>query len=279
MSKNKIAIFIISHERAKTQLTYNLLKKCNYTGDTYIIVDSEDRELGLYKELYPKELIVFDKEVMLHDTDIDTVDNFNNKKTALLPSNYCFDLAKALKINYFLKLDDDFKDLMYRYVDKEKLKSSKIKSLDNIIAVLLNYMENTKVDCLSFGNAGSYIGGANGRFKNKIGRNNAGSFLFRTDTKIRFLGTRQEDYNIVAKYSQMGKLFFEILDLCITTSKRGDNIGGCAEDYKDTGMYVVNFYSIIVAPNCTKIGFKKDFNIKRNYNAMCPKIISERWKK
>lgn len=278
MNKNNFAIFIISHERADRQLTYNLLRRCNYTGKIYIVVDDEDKELELYHELYPDELIVFSKDEMLKD-GVDTVDNFRNKKTALLPSNFCFEYAKSLRLDYFLKLDDDLRDLMYRYVDEGKLKASKFTRMDDIMAVLIDFMEKTKVDCLSFGNAGSYIGGANGRFKEKIGRNNAGSFLFKTDTDIRFLGTRQEDYNIVAKYSQVGRLFFEILDLCITTSQRGDNKGGCAEDYKDTGMYVVNFYSIIVAPSCTKIGFKKDFNIRRNYNAMCPKIINERWKK
>lgn len=278
MMKNNFAIFIISHERANNQFTYEALKKSGYTGNIYIIVDDSDEQLELYKKKYPKEIIIFNKDEMLKK-GIDTVDNFNNKKTALIPSNYCFELAKEKGLKFFLKIDDDIKSFNYRYEENSKLKSKPINNMDGVISLFIEYLENTKIDCLAFGNAGGYIGGLNGKFSEKVSRNIAGSFLFKTDTDIRFIGTRQEDFNTIAKYTPRGKLFFEILDVCICTSKRNENSGGCSTDYKNAGMYTVNFYSIIVGPSFTKMICKEDFTVKRNYNALEPKILNERWKK
>ena len=83
-----------------------------------------------------------------------------------------------------------------------------------------------------------------------------------------------------AQHSKLGKLIFEIYRIGISSPKRGTNKGGLQEDYEKAGFYIANFYSIIVAPYCCKIGIKNNnFILKRNWERFAPKIINEVYKK
>lgn len=276
--KNSFAIMIISHKRANTQLTYETLKRTGYTGKVYIIIDDEDDQLELYKEKYGDIVKVFNKDEMLEITD--TVDNFKNKTNCVLPSRYLKILAEELKLDYYMRIDDDIEDIRERYIEDNKLRGREVKDLDKIIELFLNYMNNTNISCLSFGNQGGYIGGINGKFKNGVGRNNNQNFIFKTKDNLEFIGTRCEDFCTIAKYGNIGKLLFEIYKIGINSPERGSNAGGLQEDYIQSGFYVANFYPIIVAPYCCKI-IKRNNNItlKRNWDRFAPKIISEVYKK
>ena len=141
-------------------------------------------------------------------------------------------------------------------------------------------MDNANISCLSFGNQGGYIGGINGKFKNGMGRNNNQNFILKTKDKIEFVGTRNEDFNMVATYSKIGKLIFEIYRIGISSPEQGSNSGGLQTDYENAGFYIYNFYSIIVAPYCCKIYMKNNkFTLKRNWDKFAPKIINEVYKK
>ena len=58
-SKRNFAAFILSHGRADRVYTYNSLRRQGYTGKIYIIVDDQDDQVDLYKQKYPKQVIVF----------------------------------------------------------------------------------------------------------------------------------------------------------------------------------------------------------------------------
>lgn len=275
---NNFAILIKSHKRANSLLTYETLKNTGYIGDVYIIVDDEDNQLAEYKKKYKKNIKVFNKDEMLKYAD--TIDNLKNKNNALLPAIYANILANELGLEYYMLIDDDISSIRERYEENGKLKGRDIKDINKIISLFINYMEKANISVLSFGNEGGYIGGANGKFKNGIGRNNNQNFIIKTKDNISFLGTRNEDFNMVAHYSKLGKLIFEIYRIGIKSPERGTNDGGLQDDYKQSGFYTANFYSIIVAPYCCKIGSRNNkITLKRNWERFAPMVISEVYKK
>ena len=274
----KFAIMIISHKRADTQLTYETLMRTNYTGAVYILVDDEDPQLEDYIKNYGDIVKVFNKDKMLEITE--TVDNFQNKTNCVLPSTYCRLLAEELKLDYYMRIDDDISSIRERYVENGKLKGRDIKNIDKIFNAFIKYMENTNISCLSFGNEGGYIGGANGKFKKEIGRNNNQNFIMKTKDDLHFIGTRSEDFCMIANYSKVGKLIYEIYKIAIRSPERGSNEGGLQDDYAKAGLYVANFYGIIVAPYCCKIIERNNkFTLKRDWDKFGPMLISEEYKK
>lgn len=62
MVRDSFAAFILSHGRANNVKTVRLLESANYTGKWYIILDSEDSQIDMYKSNFGEEhIIVFDK--------------------------------------------------------------------------------------------------------------------------------------------------------------------------------------------------------------------------
>ena len=53
--QDNFAVFILSHGRAGTIKTLKMLKKGNYTGKTYIIIDNQDEQGEEYKKLYGEQ--------------------------------------------------------------------------------------------------------------------------------------------------------------------------------------------------------------------------------
>ena len=274
---NTFAVFIISHKRAESLLTLKSLYEANYSGDIYIIVDDQDEQLEIYKEKYGDKVIVFSKQEMYKKTD--TVDNFNKLESAVYSRNFCFELAKKLDIEYFLLIDDDIQHFQIRYVKNGKLKGKRVKDFDKVLELLIELLKIENIACISFGSEGGFIGGASGKFSKGVGRTCCAATILKSKEDITYNGTQNEDFNICVKYSVFGKMFFEIYSTSIMSPKRNSNKGGI--DYQKNGnMYRSNFYSVIVAPNCCKIGVKgNDFILRKNWNAFAPKIINERWKK
>ena len=59
---NNFCVFILSHGRANNVKTLETLKKANYTGDWYIVIDNEDSTANEYYKKFGKDkVIMFDK--------------------------------------------------------------------------------------------------------------------------------------------------------------------------------------------------------------------------
>lgn len=278
MKNKSFAILIISHKRADTQLTYETFKKAGYTGEIYIVVDDEDPQLEDYKRKYGDIIKVFSKDEMLEITE--TVDNFRNKTNCVLPSMYLKKFAEENNLEFYMRVDDDILSVRERYVEDGLFKGKDVENLDKVIDLFIEYMRKANISCLSFGNDGGYIGGANGKFRNGMGRNNNQTFIMKTADKLEFIGTRAEDFNMVATYSKIGKLIYEVYKISIGSPERGSNEGGLKEDYEQSGFYTANFYSVIVAPYCCKIGMRNGkITLKRKWDRFAPMVISEVYKK
>jgi hypothetical protein len=107
----KYAVFILTHGRPNSQKTLNLLRKCNYTGQIYLLCDDEDTTLEQYKQNYGDIVLVFSKRDYYDKVDI--MDNFPDNKTPVFARHACFDFAKQLDLDYFIMLDDDYTGIEY----------------------------------------------------------------------------------------------------------------------------------------------------------------------
>ena len=52
--RDDFAVFILTHGRADNMATAKMLKKTNYTGKIYFIIDNEDEQAERYKSVIEK---------------------------------------------------------------------------------------------------------------------------------------------------------------------------------------------------------------------------------
>lgn len=94
--RNDFAVFILTHGRADRMYTMEMLKKGNYTGKWYLILDDMDDQLEQYKEKFGADhCIVFDKEAAYKRTD--TMDNFHTMNVILYARNECWSGSMSIK--------------------------------------------------------------------------------------------------------------------------------------------------------------------------------------
>lgn len=277
---NNFAVFILTHGRPDNVKTYNTLKKCGYTGTTYLICDDEDNRLQEYKEKF-KNVLVFNKDEV--KKNIDVADNFNKRNVILYARNVCFEFAEKLGLDYFLELDDDYTNFEFKYIEENKLKSKKIKNLDYIFDLMLEYLEKTNALTVAFGQGGDFVGGVDGCIKDGTKRKAMNSFFCKTKNKFKFIGSINEDVNTYTLLGSQGKLFITILDIALEQMQTQANKGGMTETYLDSGTYLKSFYSVMIMPSAVKIGLMGNKNMrihhKIDWNKCVPKIINEKYKK
>lgn len=98
--RSDFVAFILSHGRADRVSTYELLRKCGYTGDIRIVIDNEDSTTQEYYDKFGNEVVMFNKPFVANY--FDPCDNQDNRKTIVYARNACFDLAKELGYTYFI---------------------------------------------------------------------------------------------------------------------------------------------------------------------------------
>lgn len=274
--RDDFAIFILSHGRAETMTTFDFLRRKGYSGKLFIVVDDEDEQKNMYKQIYGEEVVkIFCKKEYFEKVDTYSIDG--NTKSVVFARNAAYDIADVLGITYFCEFDDDLTDVAIRYIDGNKLKSKSDYNFDDLCNAMLELLQCDKVWALSFGQAFNYIGGINGRFKSRLERQAFGFYFLKTTHRIHYKGITNEDMNTILELGQQGKVTFSVLDFMAASPERTTNEGGNFELYNSMTKYVRNFYPLITAPSCVKM--KSNGEIERKQNSMFPKILSERWKK
>lgn len=284
-ANNNYAVFILSHGRPTNVITYQSLRKQGYTGKIYIIVDDEDKTIDEYKVKYKNEVIVFSKKEYQNTFDI--MDNFVGNKVIVYARNACYDIARQLKLDYFFEYEDDYTQFQYRYIDKDSLRGTQIKSLDVIFDAMITCLNETNANTIAFAQGGDFIGGA-GAFKNNTFKRKAmNSFVFKVNQNkaddIIFVGRMNDDVNTYLSLGKVGKLFFQISNINLVQLATQSNSGGNTDAYKAYGTYVKSFYSVMIAPNCCKISLmgRTDKRIHHSiqWKNAVPKILEEKYKK
>lgn len=284
--RNNFAAFILTHGRPNKVITYKSLLKAGYTGKIYIIIDNEDKTVGEYKKIFGDKVIIFDKKQI--SDKIDEGDNFEDRRAIIYARNACFDIAKKLKIKYFIQLDDDYTIFAYTHNKSNDFKQTPIKNIDNIFDLFVDYFKETTVQSIAFIQSGDLIGGGENTFlKNNhypfIKRKAMNTFICSTDKKFSFVGRINEDVNTYVRYGSTGILFLTIPDCRIIQLPTQSNKGGMTELYLDSGTYIKSFYTIMYHPSSVKIKLMGESHKRLHHSIKwintVPKILDESYKK
>lgn len=213
--RDDFAVFILSHGRAGNVVTLQTLRNLKYNGKWYIIVDDEDDEVQAYRENFGTEhVIMFCKQDIIDRTD--TMDNFLEHRAIVYARNASFKIAKDLGLTYFLMLDDDYKEIMFRYADGKQLRTKRLKhgEINRIFDAMLKFLDVSGAATVAFAQGGDFVGGLEGgNFKKRLLRKAMNSFFCRVDRPIEFRGTMNEDVTTYTTLGSRGVLFFTFVDM------------------------------------------------------------------
>lgn len=284
MNNSSFCAFILSHGRANNVKTYATLRKRGYTGRIFVVIDDEDKELPKYKERYGDELIVFSKDEAAKFCD--PMDNFNDRRTPLFARNYIWTIAERVGVEYFVELDDDYGDFIFKYDrDRNFVSQIKIPSLDAVFDVLVDFLRTTPTTVVAMAQGGDFIGGPHGMFGKKIflRRKTMNVFICSVSKPFYFYGIMNDDVNSYIWGGNTGKLHFTHNILCVQQPETQQNKGGITELYLDRGTYNKSFYSVMLEPSCAKISAMGQVDMRIHHKIVwkycTPKIIDEKWKK
>lgn len=281
--RNDFAVFILTHGRADSVATMRALEKGGYTGKWYMIIDNEDDEADLYRGNFGSDhVVMFDKQRAYDRTD--TMDNFNEHRAIVYARNESFRIAKNLGLKYFLMLDDDYKEIDFRFREGEKLAAKPARNLDRIFEDMLRFLDASGAATVAFAQGGDFVGGLDGgNFKKGILRKAMNSLFCRTDRPIDFRGTMNEDVTTYTMLGSRGRLFFTLCAMCVIQIPTQSLDGGMTEAYLESGTYLKTFYSVMAMPSCIKVSmmYSKHRRIHHRINWECcvPKILNEKYKK
>jgi hypothetical protein len=253
---NNIAIFILTHGRANNVLTYKTIKKTNYTGKIYFIVDDADEQIELYKKNFGADkVIVFNKLKVLKEIKFDLIDNVKNFRTIIFARNACFNIAKELGIRYFMQLDDDYTGFYYIKPERHKLKHIQITKFNEVLQIMLTFFKNTNFKSIAMAQGGDFLGGNKGGFlkSRKRKRKCMNSFLCDVQRPFKFIGRINEDVNTYVNGARNGSLFLTIPRLCLVQKQTQSNKGGMSGAYEDLGTYVKSYPTVMLSPSSVRI--------------------------
>lgn len=284
--RHKFACFIFSHGRAKTMTTHALLRKSGYTGMIYIICDDEDDQIEDYKKLEneKQKVIIFNKSKYVDSGEIDSLDNFHKHYCLLWGRNAGFDIAEELGLEYFVQLDDDYREFLFRYPEEGKLKANKVLDLDYIFDLYLDFMDTDKrIKSVAFMQGGDFIGGVNSWLKNPCKRKVMNSWFCKTERRIHFKGTMNDDVNTYCDGGARGDLYFSFNNPIIVPEQTQKIDGGMSVIYADMGTYIKSFYTVMLCPSFVTVstmgGSHQRIHHRINSKNGFPMIISDKWKK
>lgn len=280
--ENNFAVFILTHGRPDNVLTYSTLKKCGYNGKIYLVVDNEDKHIKKYQDNFGEEFVkIFDKKSMADS--IDEANNFDNRKVIVHARNYCFTLAKELGYKYFIQLDDDYYEFIYKFSDTKGQVLSK--DINKIFNLMFDFYNKTDALSICFAQTGDFIGGVdNGKGVYRFAKRKCmNSFFCSTDREFQFLGSINEDVNTYTTLASRGGLFLTIPVFAINQKDSQTQKDGMSDIYKLQGTYIKSFTTVLMQPSNVKVSIMNATH-KRIHHSIAwknttPMIVSQDFKK
>lgn len=275
MENKDFTVFILTHGKPNDVITYNLLKKCGYTGSIYLILDNEDKTIPQYQNKFGIENVkIFDKNAMANE--VDEGNNLGNRKAVIFARNASFKIAKELNIKYFLLLEDDYYYFGYRYETGAK----KITNLDAVFDIVLNFYKSVNIKSIAFSQGGDHIGGFSGI---KLKRKCMNSFFCSTDREFQFVGTLNDDVNTYTILSTRGDVFFTFTNLQLDQKDTQNIGGGMTDTYLRYGTYCKSFTTVLMHPSGVKVSMMNSKNNRIHHSIKwvntTPMIIQDKYKK
>jgi hypothetical protein len=279
---DKFAMFILTHGRPHEVLTMQALKDSNYTGKTYIIIDNEDKQGDEYRKVFGEEMVIeFDKAAIGKTFDI--ADTRTDRRATVYARNASFQIAKDLGLDYFMQLDDDYTNFLYRFDQDNKLKGRTSKSLDQVVDAFINLLEDTNAVTVAMAQGGDFIGGVVRFRKDPLMRKAMNSWLFRTDRPLTFVGRMNDDVNTYVMNGMRGELILTPRNFCLFVAQTQELSGGMTEMYVENGTYMKSFYTVMMNPAAVKVAYMGAYHPRLHHmyqwDYLVPKIINERHRK
>lgn len=285
MVRNDFAVLILTHGRADEMLTLDTLRKMNFTGRWYMVVDNEDDQVLRYREKFGSEhVVVFDKAAVAEWTDAG--DNFPGRTAILWARNASFQIARDLGLTYFQMMDDDFAEVQLKYTnqDRTRLLARQLKCYDDCVEMAINFLDATGALSVAFGQGGDWIGGIGNQFAEApVSRKCMNTFICRADRPFKFAGRMNEDVSTYVLNGMRGGLMFSIMPIAVLPPPTQSIAGGMTDEYKDSGTYVKTFYSVMYAPSAVKVGTMKRYCARVHHSLswrnIAAKILDPKYKK
>ena len=276
---DKFAVFILTHGRPDNIKTVQSLKKSNYTGDIYFIIDDEDETAEQYKANFGEDKVIqFSKKDASEITDIG--DSIQTLRGVTYARNISQKIAKEMGFDYMLQLDDDYTTFCHRYIEAGVIKSKTIHNFDLIVKAIIQFMKDSGATTIAMSQGGDHIGGIDGSIDKGILRKAMNSFMMDTSKPINFLGRINEDVNAYVVSGALGDLFFTVMNLQLTQVQTQKSKGGLTEIYLDSGTYVKSFYTVMMAPSCVSVRTmgqtNRRFHHSIKWDNAVPKIVSSK---
>lgn len=272
-------IYIISKGRPQCT-TARTLQKIKYPGEWYIVCGNNDETIDEYRNNFGDEkILVFDWYEEIKHTD--TLDNFgfDNIPSGACPvRNATQRIAKERGENRCWQLDDDYTSFQ-RY-DHHSKKNKIIKDG----GVLWRSMYN-------IAKFGYVIGAANVGFSlstKEVCPDQRKSFARRVfnahnmpvDGFIEWRGRLNDDLINAMLVHHAGRIEFQLKYLSISTKQTQSESGGLTEFYKVVGTVRKTAYAVLIDPKHVKLVTRFGrYHHKVDWQKICAKIISEKWKK
>jgi hypothetical protein len=280
--ENDYCIFILTHGRPDNVLTYKTLLKCGYTGSIYFVVDNEDKTIYKYIENFGAEKVkVFDKKLIADK--VDEGNNFDERRTITHARNYCFELAQELGYKYFIQLDDDYYEFIYKFSDTKGQVLAK--NINTIFTLMFDFYKSTNALSICLSQNGDFIGGVdNGKGIYRFAKRKCmNSFFCSTDRFFQFIGAMNEDVNTYTTIASRGNLFLTIPVFAINQKDSQSQKNGITNMYLKYGTYCKAFTTVMMQPSSVKVSMM-NANHKRlhhsiNWNNTTPMIIDSKYKK
>jgi len=279
--RSRFAVFVLTHGRPDRVLTLGALRRAGYTGRTYLVIDNEDARGDEYRETFGADSVIeFDKAAIAET--FDTADTFEDRRAIAYARNACYGIAEELGLDYFLELDDDYHDFLYRYRRGLVIGSTMIRSMDRLIEGMLAFLDETGAMSVAFSQGGDHIGGVEGSIGRGLLRKAMNSFFLRTDRPVRFLGRLNEDVNTYTLGGSRGELYLTLTGLQLNQTQTQQQGGGMTEVYRASGTYVKSFYSVMMCPSFVRIRtmgrFDRRYHHSIEWDHAVPKILHERYR-
>lgn len=278
--RNDFAVFILTNARPNRVKTYKALRDGGYTGKIYLILDNQDSTVSHYEENFSSdEIIIFNKQEAMNLTD--SADNTNNPKAVVYARNMCHSIATKLGLDYFLVLDDDYGRFDFRSDDNLEYCEKKIKNLDTIFDIFLEFLGDTPAKSIAFSQNGDFIGGKNGSYGQKIAltRKCMNSFFCKTDRPFKYHGLINEDVTAYTLNASKGDLYFTSTHISLKQTDTQTNQGGLTDIYLELGTYIKSFYSVMFHPSSIVVEELSTENArlhhKIKWDCTVPKILRE----
>jgi len=278
------AVFILTHGRPDKVFTYDSLKKSGYTGRIYLVIDNEDELSEQYKAKYGDKVIEFDKSAI--KGSFDTGINYTTpQSTVVYARNANFQIAEKLGIKYFIQLDDDYSQFVYKFDSDLEYRERRVKNLDGVLDSMLRFYKSIDALTVAMAQNGDFIGGKDGSYGKeiKLHRKAMNTFICSTDRPFQFIGNINEDVNAYVNLGSKGNLFLTVPNVAIIQTSTQKATGGLTDLYLNQGTFVKSFFAVMYNPSSVKVAEMGDKHRRPHHrvswNNAVPKIVSESLRK